>query len=466
MDWETRLKARMGWMFYMLFLAQAGSAPAELTLEDLLRAALERDGRVLAAHAQLDAYRAKYDQAWWLWFPVAKLDVLFGGPVGQRKLQCDDPGDYHCTVLKDPSAYSYGNLSAGVSFAIGGKLEATLPIYTFGKISEAKNAASAGVDAGEAGIEKARQDVAQEVRRTYYGWLLANASVEILEDGEGKLKEAEKKLLKMLEELNEDVTDRDLFKLRYYATQVNSMLVQTRSGRKMVLEALRFLTGIEGLGTDRPLKEMDLEAPAFHLEPPDEYLGKARKLRPELKQLCAAVDAASAAVDIHKANFYPDFFITGYVKGSYSPAHDYIENSLLNSGYTYYDHGLTLGMRITLDIPQKMARLDEARANLRRIQAQERQAAEAVGLEIKKRLEDLQSTRENLKVLKKGRRAAKAWMRANFMSYGVGISNTKDLLDSLAADAKARMELYKAHHDVLVAQDRLKAAVGENLAAP
>lgn len=454
----------MRWLFYMVFLAQAGPAPAELALEDLLRKALERDGRVLAAHAQLDAYRAKYDQTWWLWFPVTRLDVLFGGPVGRRELAC--PNEPNCVELKDPSAYSYGDLSAGVSFAVGGKLEATLPIYTFGKISEAKNAALAGVDAGEAGIEKARQDVALEVRRAYYGWLLANASVEILEDGEGKLQEAEKKLLKMLEEFNEDVTDRDLFKLRYYSTQVKSMLVQTRSGRKVVLEALRFLTGIEGLGEEKQIKEIDLEAPAFELQGQEEYLGKARKLRPELKQLNAAVDAAGAAVEIHKSSFYPDFFIAGYVKGSYSPAHDFIENSLLNHGYTYYDHGLTLGLRITLDIPQKMARLDEARANLRRIRAQESQAAEAVGLEIKKRLETLRSADENLKVLKKGRRAAKAWMRANFMSYGVGLSNTKDLLDSLAAYAKVRMELFKAHHDTLIAFYQLKAAVGENLAAP
>jgi multidrug efflux system outer membrane protein len=455
----------MGWLFYMVFLAQAGSAPAELTLEDLLKAALERDGRVMAAHAQLDAYRAKYDQAWWLWFPAAKLDVLFGGPVGQRRLDCTGTEDC-CCKLKDPSAYSYGDLSAGVSFAVGGKLEAMLPIYTFGKISEAKNAALAGVDAGEAGIEKARQDVALEVRRAYYGWLLANASVEILEDGESKLKEAEKKLLKMLEELNEDVTDRDLFKLRYYSAQVNSMLIQARSGRQVVLEALRFLTGIEGLGREKQIKEIDLEAPAEEPGSPDDYLTKAKKLRPELKQLNAAVDAASAAVEIQKSSFFPDFYIAGYIKGSYSPAHDFIENSLLNHGYTYYDHGLTLGMRITLDIPQKMARLDESRANLRKIRAQQSQAAEAVGLEIKNRLETLRSARENLKALKKGRRAAKAWMRANFMSYGVGISNTKDLLDSLAAYAKARMELYQAHHDTLVAHDRLKAATGENLAKP
>ena len=125
--------------------------------------------------------------------------------------------------MKKPSNTSLGDLGAGISFAVGGRFEALLPIYTFGKISEAKNAALAGVEAGQAGIEKARQDVALEVRRAYYGWLLAGTSVDILEDGEKKLKEAEKKLIKMLDELNEDVTDRDLFKLRYYSAQVKSI---------------------------------------------------------------------------------------------------------------------------------------------------------------------------------------------------------------------------------------------------
>jgi outer membrane protein TolC len=140
-----------------------------------------------------------------------------------------------------------------------------------------------------------------------------------------------------------------------------------------------------------------------------------------------------------------------------------IENSLLNRGYTYYDAGLTLGLRMTLDIPQKIARLEKAEADLRKLRALAGQAERAVGLEIDRKLTELEVARANLRALKKGRRAAKSWMRANFMSYGVGIADTKDLLESLAAYAKARMDSNKAHHDTLILLDRLKAAVGEDL---
>lgn len=454
----------------VLLAARLASAAAEgekpgpkpLGLDALLQAAVAHDGRVLAAHAQLDAYRAKYDQASWMWFPAAKLQVLFGFPVGERRLDC--PDDPNCVRLKDATPWSFGNLEGDLSFAVGGKLEAVMPLYTFGKLDGAEDAAAAGVRGGEAGISKARQDVAMEVRRAYYGWLLATTTVDILADGSGKLEDAEKKLLKMLDAFNENVTDRDLFKLRYNRHRVESMLIQARQGRKVALAALRFLTGIEGLGDERPLQKMELEAEIDELEEPEAYLEQARRLRPELRQLHAAVEAANAAVEIRKASFYPDLFVAGSIAGSYSPAHDLIENSLLNRGYTYYDAGLSLGLRLTLDIPQKIARLDQSRADVRRLQTLRDQAVRAAGLQIEKKIEQLTAARDNLKALRRARRSAKSWMRANWMSYGVGLSNTKDLLDSLAAYAMARMELYKAQHDTLILLDGLRAAVGENLA--
>ncbi len=451
---------------------QAKAAPQEndtrqktqsepLGLDDLLEAALAHDGRVLAAHAGLEVYRAKYNQAWWAWFPRGKLEAVFGGPVGERRLDCPDDEET-CVKLKHdwrPGSFDFGE----ASYAVGGKLEAAMPLYTFGKIDEAKRAARAGLQAGKADIRRARQEVALEVRRAWYGGLLAQISVEILEDGEKKIKDAEKKLTKMLDELNEDVTDRDLFKLRYYASEIRKMLIQAKQGQKLSLAALRFLTGIEGLGQDKQLAESELTAPEIKFLKRSEYLKQAAHLRPEMLMMEAALEASRAKVEIEKAFFYPDFFLAGFVKGSYSPVHDYIENPLLNNGYTNYDAGLTLGFRLGLDIPQKIARLDQAQAELARLEARVNQAKQAAGLELDKRLGDLQAALDNQKVIKKGRRAAKAWMRSNLMSYGVGISNTKDLLDSLTAYSKSRIEMAKATHDTLLAHDRLDATLGNDL---
>lgn len=437
---------------------------APLTLNDLLKAALEHDGRVLAAHAQLDSYRARYQEAWLSWVPVINFEAAFGYPVGQRRLTCT-PGNPEnpdeCLSVNGRRVNI--NFGAGSSFAIGGKLETAYPLYTFGKITATKDAAAAGVEGGTAGIAQARQEIALEVRRAYYDWSLARAAIAILEDGQDKFNEADKKLQKMLDDMNEDVTDTDQFKLRYYSTQVTVMLLQARQGQNLTLAALR-LTGIEDLGEGRTLTEQDLSAPTtFTPEKRDVYIDHAIRARPDLKMLSSALKAGYAQVDLQKAYFFPDLFLNAYLKGSYSPVQDYISNPLLQQGLTSYDVGASLGLRLSLDFPQKVARLHQAQAERTKLQAQIEHARAALGLEIDKYLEEVTLQVASVEANQKGSRAAKSWMRANWVSYGVGFSNTKDLLDSLVANAKSQMDVDRAAHDLLMSIDQLQMAVGEDL---
>ena len=452
--------------------ASVVSPPAEqeesaegLGLEELLRLALAHDGRVLAAHAELDSYRARYAEARRTWFPVIRFEALAGGPVSERRIDraaCGAIPADEC--LKVSHASERGNFDFGeLGVAFGGKIEAALPLFTFGKLDAARRAAHSGVQAGEAGLNRARQEIALEVRRAYYGWLLADAACEILADGRAKLKEAEAKLKKMLDEGNEDVSDRDQFKLRYYAAQVEGMWLQARQGRELAVAALRFLTGQDDLGEKTPLRSEPLEPPPLPAEPLQVFAQRALAQRADLAQLRAARDAMSALEDVQRAAFFPDFFVAGYLKGSYSPVQDFVRNPLLQSSLTAYDGGVALGLQITLDIPQKLARLDRARADLARVTAQLAQAEAAVRLQLEQKLLDLRTGAEQLEQLSRGERAAKAWMRANMMDYGVGLTNTRDLLDSLAAFAKARMDREKAIHDQRLAYDALRSAAGDDL---
>jgi outer membrane protein TolC len=110
-----------------------------------------------------------------------------------------------------------------------------------------------------------------------------------------------------------------------------------------------------------------------------------------------------------------------------------------------------------------MARLQEKEAELRRVEILYEQAKGAIRLEIDKALVEMKAAKVKFKILRKGHRAAKAWMRTNLLSYGVGVANTKDMLDSLAAYARSQLEQNKAVHDMLVSVDKLHAAVGMDL---
>ncbi|HOX45229.1 MAG TPA: TolC family protein [Myxococcota bacterium] len=437
------------------------AAPQGLGLAEILARALSEDKRIQAAHAKLDAYRARHDEIVWTIFPVIQLELGIGGPIGERKLDC--PDDPNCVRLRG-NTDNLDSLSLDhLTFAVGGKISGVLPLYSFGKYTAAKKAAAAGVEAGEQDIQRQRQEVALEVRKAWYGWRLASAAVEILEDGEKKLEEVSEKLDKMLDDLDEGVTETDRFKLRYHTAQVRGLLVQARQGRALALAALRFLTDLPGLGETEKLAEVDLVPPAVPPLDRAELVARAQRERPEIRMLRSARRAAQSLADLQRSMFYPDIGIAGYFEGSYSPGQDYIENSLLNNGYTRYGGGLVLGLQVTLDVPQKLYRLERAEAELRQVEAQLELAERAVALDVDRRLGEVEAARTGLGVGKDGQRAAKAWMRSNMMSYGVGLTNTKDLLDSVAAYAKSCMDQDKATHDLLLSLDALRQSLGEDL---
>jgi outer membrane protein TolC len=435
--------------------------PVGLGLAELLERSLSLDGRIRAAHARLDAYRARHAEARWAIFPVVQLELGIGGPLGERKLAC--PDDPNCLEIEG-SRDNLESFSADhLTFAVGGKISGALPLYTFGKWSAAKDAARAGVEAGEEDVTRMRQEVALEVRRAWYAWQLARAAVAALEDGEATLKDVEQKLDRMLEELAEGVSEQDRFKLRFHAAQVRAMLIQARQGRALALAALRFLTDLPGLGEAEPLAGIDLEAPTLPPLERDALVARAQRARADLRMLRAARRAAGALVELQRSMFYPDIGLKGTFEGYYSPGQDYIENSLLNNGWTRYGGSLMLGLQVSLDIPQKLARLERAEAELRQVEAQLELAERGVALDVERRLEDVLAARDSLQAQRDGQRAARAWLRTNMMSYGVGLANTRDMLDSVAAHAKADLERQKGIHDLLSALDALRLALGEDL---
>ncbi|RME19682.1 MAG: TolC family protein [Deltaproteobacteria bacterium] len=293
--------------------------------------------------------------------------------------------------------------------------------------------------------------------------MLLTDTVEVLEDGQKKLKQAESKLRKMLDELNEEVTDRDLFKLRYYGSQLEDWLGQARKGRQELLSVLRFLTGIEKLGNELQPAWRELDFEKTDVKPLEQYVQRAWSNRPEMRMMAAAEDAQRAAVEIERARLFPDFFLAGYVQASWSPVQDYIRNPLLQPGLTNYDAALAVGLQIELDVPRKLARLEQQKAELQRILARKRQLREAIRLEVERAWERLRAVQQRWKVQRRAHRAAKSWMRANLMSYGVGVYDTKDLLDSIAAYSRSSIELSRVKHDLAVSLDELSRAIGQDL---
>ena len=127
----------------------------------------ERNHPVLAAaRARLSMMRAQLDEARLAPAPLVALSSRFG-------VVPNTPAPTAGAPVVTSSNFVTQSLASGVGPFLQVGVSATLPLYTFGKISAANRAAEAQVRLGEWDVEKDRQQVRIDVRRAFYGVTVA-----------------------------------------------------------------------------------------------------------------------------------------------------------------------------------------------------------------------------------------------------------------------------------------------------
>jgi outer membrane protein TolC len=426
------------------------AAAGEYSVDDCVKLALERSDRIKEVEAELDYYRGRYHEALWnFWLPRVSATVMGGGPVAKQ--------DKEITRVTDVS--NLGALGAGNGFVIQGSVDLVWPIYTFGKLGFILDAATSGVDAAREQIASARNNLVLDTRKAYYSVILTDEIVAIIEDGRQQLMDARKKIKELLDADDPQATEKDLFKIDYYAAELISRLEEAKKGRSMSEAALKLLIGADP--DDRiEIKKVALDAGLEDLKPLEGYMGEAQEKRPDLRALSHAVKARSEIAKAAGRAYYPDFFLGGGLRFSWTNVDYGVISPLLRDDLNYLGGAVGLGVRLDLDIGTKYAQEEQAKAELAKIRLQSKLAERGVALQVKKAYADYTQARSTYLAYKTGERAAKKWLVSTMMNYNIGLGDTKDMLDALVAHAQAKLQLLKAAFDAKVSLAELVQSTG------
>jgi outer membrane protein TolC len=104
-------------------------------------------------------------------------------------------------TVRGTSLYSYNTDKAltnsmGLGWQVG--VDGALPLYTFGKMTHAIEAAEAATRVGDHEIDKERNEVRLNVRRAFYG-------VQLARDALGLVKEAASQIDAQIEKMTKEV---------------------------------------------------------------------------------------------------------------------------------------------------------------------------------------------------------------------------------------------------------------------
>jgi len=424
------------------------------TLADCLALTERNHPNLWAARARLAYVHAQLDEArwvpFWQWTANAGASVL--PPVTGTSVY----------TSSSPTSRNL-SLTDGLEPIIHFDLNGVLPLYTFGKITAAKDAASAGVRVSEWDLEKSRQQARTDVRRAYYGLLLARDAKYLAAEIVGELDKAIKGVREKLARDDKSVSDTDALRLEVLKEEIVSRGGEAARGEVMATSSLRFLTGV---ATDFDVPDEPIKPPGTPLAPVVRYLAAARVFRPEVNMARAGIVARQAQVDLARARLLPDIGVLLGTDYTRAPSATTQSTAWAFDPFNHFYYTVGLGARWSLDLMPAYARMNEAESQLEETRALERLALGGVAVEVESAYAAVVEAKGREESWSRAEHKAKQWIVTVDGQIELGTLDEKALAEPLRAYINARAQHLLAILDCNLTQSQLALASGWDSAAP
>lgn len=339
----------------------------------------------------------------------------------------------------------------------------TLPIYTFGKISSIQKAAEAQVRFNEWDLEKNRYQIRYDVRRAFFGLMLARDAIYIADDVLGKLNKGIENVTKKLEENDTSVEEADRLRLEIYRDELLARVAEARKGEVYASAALRFFTGVQ---TAFDIPDEPLKRPETPLGPVIRYLTAARLFRPDINLARAGVAARRAQVDFARAQLYPNIGMGLGFSYSIAPSATPQNTAWIGDPFNGFGAAIGFGIEWGLDILPKNARIQEAESQLEEARALERYALGGVAVEVENAHASAGEAKSREENWERAEHRAKRWISSVQDAIDLGTRDERYIIEPLRAYVFARANHVQALMDFNLALSELARVTGWDAAAP
>jgi len=428
------------------FAAPAAAAePTRLSLADALARA-RSNPLARAANERTRAASAQLDEARGLRFPRGEVTSFIApSPV----IHCEDPG---CTRT-DPT-----DLALRFHGAFGGvRVQVLQPLYTFGKIDSAVDAAASAERANEALARGVSFDLELETARAYYGVELARELSTMLGDGVDKVKHAVDEVDARLERGEAGVTVQDRLRLQAFGAEIRARQSEAAEAAATALYGLRALVGDANADTlDVPLDAIDFEPSEVR-----SYVERALRSRPELAAAREGVRALESLADLERARFYPDFALVGMANWAKAGGTDNPPSAFANDPFNTSSAEAAVVLRWTLDPVSQAARAARANAEVERARALENAAERGASFAVLQAYTRVRETRTRLEAARTGEKGARGWVASVMQADAVGTISARDIADAYLAYFTLHGRLLQSTFDFNVAVFSLRRAFGD-----
>lgn len=419
----------------------------------VLRRAASRNPQVASTRAEVLRAQAQQGQVRAARFPDVEVVA-----AAATSLQADLVDDQTNGVQSTRSAYDF-DLGRDLSVAFGGQITVIQPLYTFGKIDLRADAAERAERAARAQVEMTQADVALEAAKLYEGHLYAKAVLLFVSSVEDIAKKSLEETEFLLEEGSPDVKPQD--KLRLQAALGVAALARHRAeaGLDQSREGLRAYLD---LPDDAEIVLEDEYQDPIATAPTrlETLVATALERRPEMRALENGIAAYQSLADAERADYYPDFFVMGYMSAAYTPGRDWVTSRYVLDPLGHFLPGALVGARWTIQWDMAGERAKEVEADATKLAGLLEWAKTGVPAEVNKIYRDLEQARRDIEQLEQTLPLTKQWMVRASADYGAGLGPSSELTDAVQAYALLKTSELEAVYKLNVALAELAKATG------
>lgn len=440
-----------------LMVFAGGAARAEglrvLTLDEIVQMALETSPQLKEADQDIKAAQGDLAQArggqW------AQLDVVaIGAPSEDAKKP----------IVRIDPVTNIGHIEDRDEGDVGifGSLDFFIvqPLYTFGKISNRREAAALGVEVQKAIKEQKKGEVILTIKEMYYGLVVATQGKSASQDAEEFVKDARRRIERLLEAGSKNVDRSDLYRLEAYEAEIKQFQVKADTGAQLAYMALKRAINYPA-GEDFRLDTRELPKNVRQLGSLEEYIQQALAERPEFEQLKKGIQARKAMVEGARADLYPSIFVAGVGSFAGAPGREKLDISYFHDEFNHVEAGAFLGANWHFDLGIGQGKLARARAEHQKLVHTKEYAERNIPVEVAKYYQEVVESQAAYENYGKGTVAARKWVVSSFSSFDVGVGTAKDMFDAIDRYGKNQGEYLSALYKYNVSLARLSHAIAE-----
>ena len=424
------------------------------SLQECLLLAERNAPQLWAARARLAAVHGQLEEARWTPYSYWSMSTTFGyaPPIGGTPF-----------YNSSPYALLYRGFGDGWQPTFGLNIRGTVPLYTFGKIEAVKRAAEGRARVNEWDLEKQRQQIRMDVRRAFFGLMLARDMQYIANDVLGKLNKAIENIAVKLEKGDATVEEVDRLRLEYNRDEILARVAEAKRGEAFAASALRFLTGVQ---TAFDIPDEPLKRPDTAIGPVVRYLTAARLFRADVNMARAGVQARKAWLDFRRAEMFPNFGLGLGAAYAIAPSVDMQPSALTSDFGNRFGYVLGLGLEWGLDLLPKHARVMQAESELEEARALERLALGGVGVEVENAYAAVVEAKTREENYDRAEHRSKRWISITQDAIDLGTKDERFLIEPLRAFVFARANHAQSLMDLHVTMSELARVTGWDAIAP